>query len=250
MLCLHYGYCSDASWQKHCTVAWAARTPWWAFLCQDPSLWLFSGPGVLLPSLAVTSCVFAARAGTRALNALGFHGFLLHFQLLVLGTSSGAGEALTPAVSFVIPAFTEHTVEMNVFWHVLVLGNLKYNKSLLSFSLASLLSCSLPCSDWDSVLSSFPVLSRGREKAVEIFMLLDGHFWLLGQGVADHHSPMAEQDLALFWHPAGHMAELGLAVPRTKSDSQALSLELSSYFRCGVNKGLLSAFPYSSNSRV
>lgn len=55
---------------------------------------------------------------------------------------------------------------------------------------------------------------------------------------------MAERDLALSRHPAGHVAALGLAVPREGSNSQALSLGLSSYFMCGVREGLLSAFPY------
>lgn len=73
---------------------------------------------------------------------------------------------------------------------------------------------------------------------------MDHHFWLSGQGVAGHHPPMAEWDLALAQHPAGPVTELGLAMPRERSDSRALSLGLSSYFRCGVRKGLLSAFLY------
>lgn len=101
--------------QEHHGGHFCARTP------GLPLAALWAWPGLLLPSLAVTSCVFAARAGTRALNPVGLHSFLLHFQLWVLGTSSGAGEALTPAMSFVSPAFAEHVVEMNVFWHVLVL---------------------------------------------------------------------------------------------------------------------------------
>jgi len=79
---------------------------------------------------------------------------------------------------------------------------------------------------------------------VETFTLLDHRFWLSGQGVAGHHPAMAERDLGLSQHPAGHVAELGLALPREGSSSRALSLGLSSYFRCGIRKGLLSAVPY------
>lgn len=94
------------------------------------SLWLVSGPGLPLPCLvgdlvtpslhsamssscAVPSCVFAARAGTRALNLVGLHSFLLQCQPWLLGTGRGAGvfagETLTPAASFVSPAFLPNT---------------------------------------------------------------------------------------------------------------------------------------------
>lgn len=69
------------------------------------------------------------------------------------------------------------------------------------------------------MLARLLAFSTGREKAVEAFTLLDHCFWLSGQGVADCHPPMAEWDLSLFQHPAGHVAELGLAVPRERSDS-------------------------------
>lgn len=103
------------------------------FCARTPGLPLggpWASPGLLLPCLvghpatptlhsavssshAVTSCVFVARAGTRALNLVGLHSFLLQCQPWLLGTSSGAGvfagEALTPAVSFVSPAFLLNT---------------------------------------------------------------------------------------------------------------------------------------------
>lgn len=97
------------------------------------ALWPVSGPGMAWPGLPlprlvgdlpprlctlpclchVTSCVFAAGAGTRVLNLVGLHSFLLHCQPWLLGTSSGAGvfagQTLTPAVSFVGPAFLLNT---------------------------------------------------------------------------------------------------------------------------------------------
>lgn len=69
------------------------------------------------------------------------------------------------------------------------------------------------------MLSYLLVFSTGREKVVETFTLLDHHFWLSGQGVAGHHPPMAEWVLALAQHPAGPVTELGLAMPRERSDS-------------------------------
>ena len=95
-----------------------------------PLAGLWAWPGLSLPCLvgdpatlalhsavslsrAVTSCVFAARASTRALNRVGLHSSLLQCQPWLLDTSSGAGvfagEALTPAVSFVSPAFLLNT---------------------------------------------------------------------------------------------------------------------------------------------
>lgn len=46
------------------------------------------------------------------------------------------------------------------------------------------------------------------------------------------------------------MAELELAIPRERSDSLALSLGMSFFFRCGVGEELPSAFSYASNGRA
>lgn len=118
------------SCQEHHGGRFCARTP--GLPLGSP----WASPGLLLPcrvghpatptlhsavssSHAVTSCVFVARAGTRALNLVGLHSFLLQCQPWLLGICWGG---LDPGSVFCQSSLsTEHLMEMNVFWYVLVL---------------------------------------------------------------------------------------------------------------------------------
>lgn len=129
------------------------RRPGWVFLCRDrQALPCLVGSWSLHFAVSLShvamSCVrcwgghkgikpgtFAQVLAALSAGAVGHQGLGS-----LLGRPRPRGVCGQPSCS------TQRLVQTNVTWLVVVLRNLKYNKSLLSFSLTPLSFCSLPCS--------------------------------------------------------------------------------------------------------